>query len=93
MSLCKCTAEPSRSSAYSCDLRWRIVYQHLGMGLSCRDVAKHFRSSRIVSRFDKTGSMDPTDRKGLKGVQQISKVLQLAHTMHKTTNSFRGQWI
>ena len=72
MSLCKCSAEPSRSSGYSCDLRWRIVYQHLRMGLSCRDVAKHLNVdsstvSRIVSRFDETGSVDPTDIKGVKG--------------------------
>ena len=70
MSLYKYSAEPSRSSAYSCDLRWRIVYQHLGMGLSCRDVAKHLNVdsstvSRIASRVDKTGSVDPTDRKGV----------------------------
>ena len=50
-----------QNSAYSCNLRWRIVYQHLGMGLSCRDVAKSLNIdpstvSRIVSRFDETGS-------------------------------------
>ena len=70
LSLCKYSAEPSRVSAYSCDLRWRIVYQHLGMGLSCRDVAKHLNFnpstiSSIVSRFDETGSVYPTDRKGV----------------------------
>ena len=67
MSLYKYSAEPTCTSAYSCDLRWRIVYQHLGMGLSCRDVAKHLNVdsstvSRIASRVDKTGSVDPTDR-------------------------------
>ena len=90
MSLCKYSAEPTRSSACSCDLRWRMVYQHIGMGLSCRDVAKHLyvdpsAVSWIVSRFDETDSVDPTDRKGVKGVQQIAKFLQLVHTVHKTT--------
>ena len=70
MSLCKYSAEPSRRSAYPCDVRWRIVYQQLGKGLSCRDVVKHLNvdqstASRIVSRFDETGSVDPTDRKGV----------------------------
>ena len=69
-SLCKYSAELSCSSAYSCDLCWRIVYQHFGTGLSCRDVAKHLNVDpstvrRIVSRFDETGSVDPTDRKGV----------------------------
>ena len=52
------------------DLRWRIVYQHLGMGLSCRDVAKNLNVdpstvSRVVYRFDQTGSVDPAPRKGV----------------------------
>ena len=70
MSLCKYSAEPTRSSAYFCDLYWRMVYQHLGKGLSCRDVAEHLivdpsTVSRIVSRFEETGSVDPTDRIGV----------------------------
>ena len=68
MSLCKYSAEPSSKSAYSRDLRWRTVYQHLGRGLSCMDVAKHLNVdpstvSRIVSRFDETDSVDRKEEK------------------------------
>ena len=61
------------------------------MGHSCRDVAKNLNvdpsiASRIVSRFDETGSVNPTDRKGVKGVHQAAKVLHPARVMHETSN-------
>ena len=46
-----------------------MVYQHSSMGLSCRDVARNLKVdpstvSRIVSRFEATGNVDPTPRSG-----------------------------
>ena len=56
------SCEPSRCSAYSEDLRWRIVYQCLGLDLSCRKVASNLgvdpsTVSRVVKRFQRTGSV------------------------------------
>lgn len=55
--------ESSRSSAYDEDLRWRIVYQSLGLELSCRKVASNLgvdpsTVSRVVQRFQCTGSVE-----------------------------------
>ena len=36
------SAEPQRRKAYSCDLRWRMVYQRIGMQLSL---------STIISKY------------------------------------------
>ena len=33
--------EPSRTSAYFKDLRWRMVYQRLGMGLSLKMIGEN----------------------------------------------------
>ena len=63
------SAEPHRTSAYSNDLQWRMVYQQRIMGLSCREVAKNLcidasTVSRVVNRFDETGEVDATHRSG-----------------------------
>ena len=57
------SAEPSRKAAYSNDLRWRIVYQRLGMGYSYAKIAQSLNISeatacRIFNRFQLTGSVD-----------------------------------
>lgn len=56
------SCEPCRCSAYSEDLRWRIVYQCLGLDLSYRKVASNLgvdpsTLSRVVKRFQLTGSV------------------------------------
>ena len=63
------SAEPYRTSAYSADMRWRMVYQHEILGLTCRAVAKNLSVdastvSRVVSKFNETGNVDPKPRKG-----------------------------
>ena len=35
------SAEPSRKKAYSVDLRWRIIYQRLGMELPFSKIARN----------------------------------------------------
>lgn len=57
------SAEPQRTKAYSLDLRWRIIWQKLGMGLSYRTIASHLNISvgtahNIFRLFEQTGSVD-----------------------------------
>lgn len=63
------SAEPYRTSAYSSDIRWRMVYQHEVLGLPCREVAKNLSVdlstvSRVTSRFEQTGGVDAKPRHG-----------------------------
>ena len=63
------SAEPRRTSAYSADIRWRMVYQREVLGLTCREVAKNLNVdastvSRVVSTFNDTGNVDTRPRKG-----------------------------
>ena len=55
------SCEPTRSSAYSEDLRWRIVYQK-GTELSYTEVAKNLSVDlstvkRVVKLFNNTGNV------------------------------------
>ena len=66
----KYSAESHRTSAYSCDISWRMVYQYLSIGLSCRAVANNLNVdpstiSRIARRFEATGDVEPTPKKGV----------------------------
>lgn len=59
------SAEPSRRQPYSNDLRWRIVYQRLGMNLTFSKIAANLNiaqstACRIFSRFKITGSVSAT---------------------------------
>ena len=65
----KYSADPYRTSAYSADMRWRMVYQREGLGLPCRQVASNLNVdpstvSRVVSRFNETGNVDVQPRSG-----------------------------
>ena len=42
--------EPLRSSAYQDDLRWRIVWQREGLGLSRREIAGNLNIDRSTVR-------------------------------------------
>ena len=57
------STEPARTVAYSCDLRWRLVWQHIGMGLSFRTIARNVNVSlgtvsNIISLFEHTGDVE-----------------------------------
>lgn len=65
--------EPGRRSAYSDDIRWRIIWQKVEMGLTFRRIAANLNVSlgtvhNIWKRFDETGSVKP---KPLPHVQRI----------------------
>ena len=56
------SCEPSRTSAYSDDLRWRIIWQVEGLGYSVKQVAQNLSIDkstvyRIHDRFGATGSV------------------------------------
>ena len=56
----KTSCESKRSSAYSEDLRWRMVYQSLGLRLSYSDIAKNLcvdvaTVKRTVKLYNQTG--------------------------------------
>ena len=75
------SCEPTRSSAYSEDLRWRIVYQKEGMGLSYTEVAKNLSVDlsivkRVVKLFNNTGNVTKKryDKSNLP--RKVTKVVQ-----------------
>lgn len=58
------SAEPLRTKAYSPDIRWRIIWQRIGMGFSYRTIASHLNISvgtayNIYELFEQTGCVDP----------------------------------
>ena len=62
------SAEPARKRAYSSDLRWRVVYQRIGMNLSYTKIAKNLNIARSTAQrtykwFEITGNVDPVLRK------------------------------
>lgn len=59
------SAEPGRKAPYAEDLRWRIVWQRIGMGLSFREIASNINVSLgsaygIFKRFVDTGDIAAT---------------------------------
>lgn len=75
------SCEPTRSSAYSEDLRWCIVYQKEGMGLSYTEVAKNLSVDlstvkRVVKLFNNTGNVTKKryDKSNLP--RKVTKVVQ-----------------
>ncbi len=66
------SAESYRTTAYSCDMRWRMIFQRIGMGLPITTIAKNLNNlnidrstvSRIVTRFETTGDVEPIKKKG-----------------------------
>ena len=61
------SAEPGRRKAYSSDIRWRIIYQRVGMGLTFPDIARRLNialstAHRIFSIFECNGTVEPATR-------------------------------
>ena len=56
------SCEPNRCSAYSDDLRWRMVYQRTALGLSYREIASNLyvdvsTMCSTVQLFERTGNV------------------------------------
>ena len=61
------SAEPGRRKAYSLDIRRRIIYQRVGMGLTFPDIARRLNiafstAHRIFSIFERNGTVEPATR-------------------------------
>ena len=55
------SAEPNRRKPYGTDLRWRVVYQRIGMNLPLKEIAANLMISistvcRVCAHFERTGS-------------------------------------
>ena len=58
------SAEPGRKTAYSNDLRWRIVYQRIAVNLPLVKIAQNLNVGvstvyRIYRLFEESGTVDP----------------------------------
>lgn len=57
------SAEPGRIKAYSNDLRWRIVYQRIGMQLTFREISTNLNiaesTAHRILAFQLTGGIEP----------------------------------
>ncbi len=56
------SAEPGRKSAYSADIRWRIIWQKIGMGHTYRTIVLNVSLGTVCNiwrRFDETGTVKP----------------------------------
>ena len=58
------SVEPGRKKAYSSDLRWRVVWQRLALGLKFHEIATNLGISigtayNIIELFERTGEVQP----------------------------------
>ena len=56
------SAEPARTTAYSPDIGWRVVWQRIGMGLSFKAIATRLQigvgtAHRLYTRYVATGDV------------------------------------
>ena len=73
------SAEPGRKAPYAADLRWRIIWQRIGMELSYRKIASNLNVAlgtvcHINRRFIDTGDVMP------KKVSQRTELRSLSHS-------------
>lgn len=62
--------EPARRIPYSVDMRWRMVWQHLALGLTFKEIAKRLNidpstACRVNNLFLITGDVQPKMRAGV----------------------------
>ena len=70
------SADPGRKTAYSVDLRWRVVWQRIGLGLCYREIAQNLNISvgiayNTFKLFEHTGDVMA------KGLRKRPKVCKL----------------
>lgn len=76
------SAEPGRTSPYSGDIGWRIVWQKIGMGFSFRRIATNLQISvgtahRIFNRFVVTGDVSPKKRPARPDLRRLDDTHEL----------------
>ncbi len=75
------SCEPSRTSAYSEDLRWRIVWQREGLNKKCKDIASNLGVDaatvcRTLSLFRHTGSVHKKSYPSGRAFRKLSLALE-----------------
>lgn len=76
------SAEPARKAPYSCDLRWRVVWQRL-LGSTYTEISKRLNiavatAQRIYLLFEITGDVSPKSRNGpRKYLRRLDDFLEL----------------
>lgn len=76
------SCEPKRTVAYSCDLRWRVVWLRFARELSLRDISRNLcigvgTVSRILCQFEATGDVRP------KGPAKERRHLRVLDDLHE----------
>ena len=87
------SAEPGRKRAYSVDIRWRVVYQRIGMELHFHKIANRLNiatstAHRIYQQFKRTGSVEPVRRKArpeLRALDEHDELLVIGIIMENPT--------
>ena len=72
------SAEPGRKAPYSTNLRWRVVWQRLGMELSFREIAERLciassTACEIFKRFELTGEVHPSRQPSRPSLHKLSE--------------------
>ena len=89
----KMPAEPGRKRAYSVDIRWRVVYQRIGMELHFHEIANRLNiatstAHRIYQQFARTGDVEPARRKArpeLRALDEHNELLVIGIIMENPT--------
>ena len=76
------TAEPGRRRPYDKDLRWRIIYQPIGMTLTYIRIASNLNVSiatcqRIYTKFVQIGTIDPIKLAERRDVRRLDEHQEL----------------
>lgn len=76
------SAEPNRRSPYSSDIKWRVVWQRLSMGLTFTTIAKNLNiavstAHRIYSLFEQTGSVEVERSTSRPQVRKLDDYMEL----------------
>ena len=70
------SAEPGRKKAYDINLRWRVVYQRIGMNLTYEKIATNLNIAvstaySIFMRFQLTGEVHPVQNKQRREIRKL----------------------
>ena len=71
-----CSAEPGRTTAYSPDIGWRVVWQRIGMEYTYQQIGRRLQiapstAHRIFSRFKDTGDVAPREQPSRERLQNL----------------------
>ena len=87
---CEMSCEPRRTSAYSEDLRWRMVWQKEVLGLSYKEIGNHLNVDpstvcRTVHIFHQTGGVSKRKYPRERACRKLTKSLEL-YILHLVLN-------